>query len=57
MKDTPNYTKLQDALIYGLAGLLGNTASGIFYPLELVKIRLQGMDNLNNYATLFSSFS
>ena len=36
------YTKLQSSLIYGLAGLVGNLCSGVFYPLELVRIRLQG---------------
>jgi hypothetical protein len=36
------YSKLQSSLIYGLAGLFGNLSSGVFYPLELVRIRLQG---------------
>ncbi len=36
------HTKLQRSLIYGVAGLFGNFASGVVYPLELIKIRLQG---------------
>lgn len=33
---------LNDYLINGIAGLCGNLASGILYPLELIKLRLQG---------------
>ncbi len=36
------YTILQLSLIYGFCGLMGNTSSAILYPLELIKIRLQG---------------
>ena len=31
------------SIFNSMAGLLGNFASGIFYPLELVKLRLQGI--------------
>jgi hypothetical protein len=34
--------KLKKSLINGFAGLCGNIASGILYPLELIKLRLQG---------------
>jgi hypothetical protein len=37
-----NYTKFEKSIIYGFAGLIGNLSSGLFYPLELVRIRLQG---------------
>jgi hypothetical protein len=42
------HSSFNSSLIYGLAGLLGNLTSGIFYPLELIKIRLQGK-NKNFY--------
>jgi hypothetical protein len=42
--ENKKYTKFQSSLIYGLAGLMGNLSSGIFYPLELVRIRLQGKE-------------
>ncbi len=35
---------LSDYLINGIAGLCGNLASGILYPLELIKLRLQGIN-------------
>jgi len=37
--DTELYKK---SILNSLAGLCGNFATGIFYPLELIKIRLQG---------------
>jgi len=30
------------SIVNSLAGLLGNLATGLFYPLELLKLRLQG---------------
>ena len=36
------YSKLKISLIYGFSGFMGNIASGVLYPLELIKIRLQG---------------
>jgi hypothetical protein len=41
-KEKP-YSKFKSSLIYGLAGLLGNLSSGVFDPLELIRIRLQGI--------------
>lgn len=38
-KDRNIYRK---SIIHSIAGLLGNLATGIFYPLELIKLRLQG---------------
>jgi hypothetical protein len=40
--NTKNY-KFKKSLATGLSGLLGQVASGILYPLELIKIRLQGI--------------
>jgi len=37
-----SYTKFEKSIIYGFAGLMGNLSSGVFYPLELIRIRLQG---------------
>ncbi len=34
---------LNDYAINGIAALCGNLASGLLYPLELTKLRLQGM--------------
>lgn len=34
---------LNDYLINGIAALCGNLASGILYPLELIRLRLQGI--------------
>lgn len=46
---TKNYSNLEKSIIYGFAGLMGNLSSGIFYPLELIRIRLQG-----NFKIIFS---
>ena len=42
-----NNSSFNSSLVYGLAGFLGNLTSGLFYPLELIKIRLQGI--IKNY--------
>ena len=35
-------SKLKKSFIFGFAGFMGNLATGMLYPLELIKIRLQG---------------
>jgi hypothetical protein len=41
-KEETKNSKWKNSLLHGTAGLLGNLVSGIFYPLELLKLRMQG---------------
>jgi hypothetical protein len=41
-KGETNTSKWRSSLIHGTAGFIGNMVSGIFYPLELLKLRMQG---------------
>lgn len=41
IKNDPDLYK--KSIINSVAGLFGNLATGVFYPLELIKLRLQGI--------------
>jgi hypothetical protein len=42
MSENNNSDLYKKSIINSLAGLCGNFATGLFYPLELIKLRLQG---------------